>query len=276
MGKKRTNAAKKKQVAKKRLSSAYGVSVQKGGTIARNKGAIGANHLPDGKQKNAQKQNGSSSNGQEKINNIAPGQAFGNGLSGDKRPRGSHGENDEFERSHASLEERSLALQARNDEQRRCKKGRRKQHKKGWGKFVGPSATKFSPAMLTLAPKTTQQLVDDAADQVAQGMNDIGQRATTSLYGVSDVPGQSSLSAAASLNWKLRVSNVSSQEQQQPTKNNPYEALDVDSDSDNEWAMKKTKAVQQFQFKPASFSCHPTAFSAPIFTSEIDDIDPDL
>mmetsp|Transcript_41870 Transcript_41870/g.75441 ORF Transcript_41870/g.75441 Transcript_41870/m.75441 type:complete len:282 (-) Transcript_41870:52-897(-) len=281
MAKKRANATKKKQVArKKRLSSTYGVSVLKGGTQARKNGALDANANPvvDGNS-HAQKQNGASSNGEGNAKNIALAHNRSNGnntlmstqvIQG-KRSRDRQGENDEFQRMHASLEERSRALKARKDDQR-SKKGRQKQQKKGWGKFATP--TNFAPATLTLAPKTTQELVNDAADQVAQGMNEIGQQARNPFYGVSTIPGQSSLAAAASLNWEMQVlSNVGNQAPQSENQKNSFAAFDEDSDSDNEWGSTKIKAIQQFQFKPASFSFQPTISNPP---ADDDDIDPDL
>lgn len=289
MGKKRTNATKKKQAAKKnKLSSAFGVSVLKGGTISRNNGRLDPAAV-DGNA-HAKKLGGGPSLNKDMTAKTAPATGNDNTMQMDapgKRPRGSNGENDEFRRQHASLEERSLALQARKDEQRRVKKGMRKhQQQKGWGKFARPS-TNFAPATLTLAPKTTQQLVDDAANQLVQGMDEIGQRVA------SVAPGQSTLAAAAGLNWQMRVSDANAEAAQADTqaRNNPFAALDDDSDSDNEWSdMKPKKTVQQFQFQPASFSFQPASFSIPqapvepavnSFTSHApvgadDDEDPDL
>lgn len=168
-------------------------------------------------------------------------------------------ENCEFQRMHASLEERSLALQTHKHSQRRIKT---KQLKKGQ-KEIAPQ---FSPATLNLASQTTQELVDDAADQMAQGMNQIGQRTKTNVSGgLSSVPGQSSLAAVASRNWKMRLSNVPNQ---RPHQTNPFAALEDDSDKDDE-----LNTVQQFQFKPASFSFSP---SFPNARPVPDDIDPDL
>ncbi|KAL7536978.1 hypothetical protein ACHAXR_007517 [Thalassiosira sp. AJA248-18] len=283
MGKKRNNATKKKQAAKKKkLSSAYGVSVLKGGTIARNNGVLDTNCDADGNPQ-TKKQIGASSKGS--ANSTQP-HSNGSGNNGTtsthdtgKRSHTSRNENDEFKRMHDSLEERSLALQARTDDQRRSKKARQKHTKKGWGKFARPSTTNFAPATLTLAPKTTQELMDDAADQVAQGMVEIGQRTSIPLDGLAPtVPGQSSLAAAASLSWKLRVSNVSNQVQQPQNQNNSFAAFHEDSDSDNDWSDKKTKPIQQFQFQPASFSFQP-AISNPsveVAAGADDDVDPDL
>lgn len=279
MGKKRNNAAKKKQAAKaKRLSSTYGVSVLKGGTQAsRKNGALDAT-AGGGSHANHRKRNA------QTLAPAAPEQNRGRGgnaplstpVPPGERPR--DGESEEFERMHASLEERSLALQARNDERRRSKKQRQKRQKKGWGKFARPS-TNFAPATLTLAPKTTQELVDDAAHDVARGMNEIGRRAMVPpTDGASAMPGQSSLAAAASLNWKMRVSNVANPPRQPQDQNNSFAALGDDSDSDNEWADKETKVVHQFQFKPASFSFQPTVSKPPAMGPAVDgdDIDPDL
>jgi len=317
MGKKRNNATKKKQAAakKKRLSSTYGVSVLKGGTTHSSKQSnANASIGIDGKQ--GKKGGAVPNNGEGNTKQI-----LDNSLQqhpGKKRARNSkHGsEQDDFNHQYASLEERSLALSARKAEIQKKKKGNRKQQKKkGWGsKFAGPSSSstipKFAPATLSLAPKSTQQLVDDAANEVARGMNEIGSSnsnhqqsmmvanpvlgGTTTSY--TAIPGQSSLAAAASHNWKLRVSNISdnqTQQQQQAaqSQNNPYAALDTDSDddSDNEWSdKKKQKVVQQFQFKPASFSFQSSAASTTsnaVSTNipqqmgpsvEDNDIDPDL
>ena len=313
MGKKRNNATKKKQAAnkKKRLSSTFGVSVLKGGTTHSSKqNNANASIGIDGKQG----KKGGANNGEGNTKHIpdnSPQQPS------KKRARNSNdiSEQDEFNHQYASLEERSLALHARKAELQKKKKGnRRQQKKKGWGsKFAGPSSTttipKFAPATLTLAPKSTQQLVDDAANEVARGMNEIGSSSnhqqsmmvTNPILGSTTasstaIPGQSSLAAAASHNWKLRVSNISdnqTQQQQQQaaqSQNNPYAALDTDSDddSDNEWSdKKKQKVVQQFQFKPASFSFQSSATTSSSTVSnnipqimgpsvEDNDIDPDL
>jgi len=311
MGKKRNNATKKKQAAakKKRLSSTYGVSVLKGGTTHSSKqNNANASIGIDGKQG---KKGGAVPNNGEVNNKHIPDNSLQQ-QPGKKRSRNSNdgSEQDDFNHQYASLEERSLALQTRKAELQKKKKGnRRQQKKKGWGsKFAGPSniaTTKFAPATLTLAPKSTQQLVDDAANQVARGMNEIGSSSnhheqsmmvTNPIVGgtVSStaIPGQSSLAAAASHNWKLRVSNLDTQTQQQvaQSQNNPYAALDTDSDddSDNEWSdRKKHKVVQQFQFKPASFSFQSSATTTSSTVSndipqimgpsvEDNDIDPDL
>jgi len=288
MGKKKTtNAVKKKQVAKKnRLSSAYGVSVLKGGTISRNNGVIEtkSTSVADGNS-HAKNPSGTSTNGEGTANNKALNINDQNSaenfmptreISG-QRAQVRHVENDEFQRLHASLEERSLALQSRKDEQRRSKKERLQQQKKGWGKFARPSATNFTQATLTLAPKTTQELVDDATNRVAQGMAEIGQRACNALDSTA-MPGQSSLATAAGLDWKLRSSSMTNHANTpQHQYNNVYAALDVESDSDNDWteAGSKPMCAQQFQFKPASFAFQPTASSSG-FSNGVDDIDPDL
>ena len=286
MGKKRNNAAKKKQAAakKKRLSSAYGVSVLKGGTLARKNGVLDASPGADGKAQAKKQSNATSSIGAG-AKAISPGQQRDNGSGAareipGKRPRDTvASENDEFRRLHASLEERSLALQARKAEQMRGKKQRKKQQRKGWGgKFAGPSAaTTFAPATLTLGPKSTEELMDDAADCVAQGMNEIGQRAELSADGAIATEGRSSLAAAASMSWKLRVSNVASEamQQQSQNKNNAFAALEDDSDSDNEWGETKSKPpVHPFQFQPASFTFQPSGSSSTAVAD--DDLDPDL
>lgn len=283
MGKKRTNTAKKKQAAKKKkLSSTFGVSVLKGGTLASQNGVIlDANPIADGNKSQNKKQKGNN------AKKIAPEKNLGNrkntllqtsAIPG-KRTRDRQGENDEFDRMHASLEERSLASRARIEDQQRGKKARQKtRQKKGWGRFARPLNTNFAPATLTLAPKTTQELVDDAANQVAQGMVEIGQSRTTyPLGGVSAMAGQSSLAAAANFNWKMGVSNVSDRAEQPQNHSNAFAAFEGDSDSENEWGDKKAQVIQQFQFKPASFS-----FQAPTLNPQVmgpaldDDFDPDL
>ena len=286
MGKKKTNAAKKKQVAKKnRLSSAYGVSVLKGGTISRNNGVIDtkSTSVADGNSQ-AKTPSGTSTNGEGTAKNTAlniddrhiPEIFMPTREISGQRPRVRHFENDEFQRLHASLEERSLALQSRKDEQRRSKKVRMQQQKKGWGKFARPSATYFPQATLTLAPKTTQELVDDATNRVAQGMAEIGQRAYNSLD-ASAIPGQSSLATAAGLDWNLRSSSMTNQANTPQHQHNPYAALDVESESDNDWAEAESKPMcaQQFQFKPASFAFQPTALPSGL-SSGVDGIYPDL
>lgn len=290
MGKKRTSTAKKKQLAKKnKLSSAYGVSVVRGGTTAtaRNNGVLDSKLKWIDGSSSAKKpcvsscdgvKNGANSTASAKRNSVDCGQHTSGIL---YRPRVINCENDDFQHLHASLEERSLAVQARQDEQRQKKRIRRRgRQMNGFGTFARPSTTPFfAPATLTLAPKTTQELVDDATIHVAQGMNEIGRHATIErMDGASAMPIQSSLAAAASLNWKLRVSNVTSQLTAQEHHGNPYTALDNDSDSENSWAENNQKVdSRRFQFKPASFSFQPTTGSdVPVIACSGDGIDPDL
>jgi hypothetical protein len=302
MGKKRTSAAKKKQVAKKKkLSSAYGVSVLKGSTVSRNNGVIDANFAsPVGANTNSHVKNPirTLAHGDDgratSINNSATTLKGNQKKSADatimqpreisaQRLRVNHSENDEFHRLHASLEERSMALQARNNELCQRKKIRlqqQKKTKKGWGaNFAQPLVTtNFAEATLTLAPKTTQELVDDATNHVARGMSEIGQSVASNL--LTSMSGQSSLAAAAGLDWKLRAYESSNMQTKQSNAspqlqhpNNPFAAFE--SDSDNEWTDKaddKPNSVQRFQFQPASFSFQP---DVPQIALD-DDIDPDL
>ena len=105
-------------------------------------------------------------------------------------------------------------------------------------------------------------------------MNEIGQQGTNPFNGVSAIPGQSSLAVAASLNWKMQVSNVGNQAPQSQNQNNSFVAFDEDSDSDNGCANRKVKVIKQDQFKPASFSFQPTIISNS--PADNDDVDPDL
>jgi hypothetical protein len=278
MAKKKTNAAKKKQVTKakkNRLSSAYGVSVLKGGTKSRNKGVIDAKStsLDDG---NSQAKNpiGTSTNSEGKTKNTFSMPTLG--MMSNQGTRISHFESDEFKRQHASLEERSLALQARKVELLRIKKVRTQRHKRGWGKLARPSATNFARATLTLAPKTSQELVDDATNHVALGMAGIGQRASIPLD-ASAMQGRSSLAAASGLDWKLRASTGTIQPNVPQHQNNPYAALDIDSDSDVDCVEvgNTSMVTQQLLFNPASFSFKSTV-SSPKLPRNNDDIDPDL
>lgn len=278
MGKKRTNGPKKKQARKKKLSSAYGVSVLKGGTqLAREK--HGANLIDDGngdgnavsKQRSGVRKN--TGEGKSKHQSLGDNPLLSPHDTRKKRSPGSGGEREEFQRMHNSLEERSLTALARKQEQRKRKNGqRRHQQKKGWGKFTGPS---FAQATLNISPKSTNELVNDAADQIARGMSEIGQKAVPNMYdGLQVAPGQSSLAAAASLNWQLRVSNNADSnraQQQSPTEKNSFAALEDNSDSDNEWEEKNFNSVKQFQFKPASFTFQSTVSKPPA-----GDVDPDL
>lgn len=290
MGKKRVSATKKKQLAKKnKLSSAYGVSVLKGGTIARNNGVLDSKLTSVDGSASAKRPSGALYNGEiicaptsllsaqsyaggDNVKQVSPRQ-----LPDKRRPRITHYEHEEFQHLHASLEERSLALQARQKEHRRMKKGRNnEEHTKGFGKFERPSSTSFfAPATLTLAPKTTQELVDDATNEVAQGMNEIGQHVTKShADGASSTIGRSSLAGAASLNWKLRVSNIPVQTTSEDHLNNPFAALDNDSDSENSWGEHNPKvSALQFQFKPPTFMFQPTI---PSMRPDESDVDPDL
>lgn len=288
MGKKRTSTTKKKQIARKtKLSSTYGVSVLKGDTIARNNGVLDSKLASIEGNSSAKNTIGSSGDGAKRITNSTASKrstpiGFNRHTPGRHRPRIGNSENDEFQHMHASLEERSLAIQARQDEQRQMKRNRQNcRQTKGFGTFARPStATLFAPATLTLAPKTTQELVDDATDQVSQGMNEFCRHATIEqMDGASEMPGLSSLAAVASLNWKIRVSNVTSQLPAQGNHNNPYAALENDSDSDNSWAEKgRNLDRRRFQFKPASFSYQPTIVSnvSVVPPCSGDDIDPDL
>ena len=265
MGKKRNNTAKKKKASKK----AFGVSVLKGGTIARKNGVINKNTLADGQHTQLKNKNKSSSN--SASNTAAPNQQPTHQLSGNQPS--SNNEHDEFLRSHASLEERHLALQARQKEIQKKKRGRKSQ-KKGWGNFAHPSAkVEFASATLNLGPKSTEQLVNEAADHVALGMTDIGQSAARNQYiEAKAANGQSSLAAAAGINWKIQVSNLN--EQSRPEQNNPFAALDDDSDSDNEWSGKKVVSAPKFNFQPASFSFQPPQVA--IATQNNEYVDPDL
>lgn len=287
MGKKRTSAAKKKQVAKKKkLSSAYGVSVLKGSTVSRNNGVIDANFAsPVDANNNSSLKNpirtlANGDDGKVKRDNnhqrksadatIRSQEIFG------QRSLVNHSENDEFHHLHASLEERSMALQARNDELRQRKKIRLQHQKKGWGtNFARPLVPNFADATLTFAPKTTQELVDDATNHVARGMSEIGQSVASIVFPAAS--GQSSLAVAVGLDWKLRAYESSNMQTKQSNAqqhlNNPFAAFE--SDSDNEWTDKaedKPNSVQRFQFQPASFLFQPDV-------SQIafdDDVDPDL
>ena len=269
MGKKRNNSAKKKKATKKQnLSSAFGVSVLKGGTIARNNGVINKNALADGQH--AQPKNKKMGTSSAAGATSAAAAIISNIEQSGTRPSNTN-ENDEFRRQHASLEERQLALQARQKECQKKKRGRKSQ-KKGWGKFAHPSTkVEFASATLNLGPKSTEQLINEAADHVAMGMTDIGQSAVSNHYAAASADGKSSLAAAAGLNWKMQVSNTNTSLQPSPEQSNPFAALDEDSDSDNEWSEKKADKTPQFQFQPASFSFQP----APAVTQYNQDVDPD-
>jgi len=291
MGKKRNNAAKKKKATKR-----FGVSVSKGGTIARNNGVIVVdkdNHYADGQ--NAQQ----SKNKRGKSNITATalpsgdttsisinGQLHTQNVPVKSNAAGNNQEKDEFHRLHASLEERSLALLSRQKETQKKKKGRHSQKKKGWGKhFAHPSEkVDFTPATLDLGPKSTEQLVKEATNHVAMGMTDIGQSVvgnhqfSSPVDQNSNLVGQSSsLAAAAGLNWQMQMNNAAQQQQQQQQQkqtieqNNPFAALDNDSESDddNDWSVKKVDSKPQFQFQPASFSFQPAQVVN-------EDVDPDL
>lgn len=251
MGKKRNNAAKKKQGAKKKkISATYGVSVMKGGTIARNNGIIETGNPMDAK----------SSVNKQYTKADASKLPQTNGPVKSKQARVSLNEQDEFARQQASLEERSLMQQAQKKHQRKTKK-----QKQGWNTFAGPAS--MAPPTLNLI-KTTQQLVDDAANQITQ-MSDFGQRL------VPAAEGQSSLAAAAGVNWNASVMAKKMQEKSDMKRAqlNSFAALNDDSDSDNEWADSKP-AAPQFQFQPASFSFQ-SSF-VPVVGPGEDDIDPDL
>ena len=287
MGKKRNNATKKKQAAKKnKLSSAFGVSVQKGGTISRNNGVLDNSSMADASAE-AKKHKASIGDGNTKIisltnhNNGTDGNSSTLGNSG-KKSRNGNNENDEFNRLNASLQERSLALQARKDDLCRSKKERQKHQKKGWGKFARPTKNSLAPATLNLGPKSTQELVDDAANKVAQGMNEIGQQhpVTNSIPSYSTaafIPGQSSLASAAGSNWKMQVSNVQNTTQQSKNENNPFATLDWESDNDMDGdGPKPSASVQQFQFKPASFAFQSNFINLPAVAPGVgNDIDDD-
>ena len=251
MGKKRNNAAKKKQGAKKKkISATYGVSVLKGGTIAKNNGIIETGNPMDVKSQNKQTAKSSFPKAMHSDESNAQ----------QKQSMSNPNEHNEFQRQQASLEERSLIQQAQKKQQRKMKR-----QKKGWGNnFAQPSA--IAPATFNLT-KTTQQLVDDAANQVAQ-MSEIGQRL------IAPAEGQSSLAAAAGSNWLTNIAQQKAElkAEAQKAQTNAFAALN-DSDSENEWADGKQQKTPQFQFQPASFSFQ-SSFVA-VGPSE-EDIDPDL
>ena len=287
MGKKRNNAAKKKKATKR-----FGVSVSKGGTIARNNGVIVVdkdNHYADGQ--NAQQSKNKKGKSNISATTLPSGdttsisikrQLHTQNVPVKSNTAGNNQEKDEFHRLHASLEERSLALLSRQKEIQKKKKGRHNQKKKGWGKrFAHPSAkVDFTPATLDLGPKSTEQLVKEATNHVAMGMTDIGQSSVgnhpfaSTVDQSSNLAGQSSLAAAAGLNWQMQLNNTAQQQQQQQQtieQNNPFAALDNDSESDddNDWSVKKVDSKPQFQFQPASFSFQPAQVVN-------EDVDPDL
>jgi hypothetical protein len=114
------------------------------------------------------------------------------------------------------------------------------------------------------------------------GMTDIGQSVvgnhqfSSTVDQNSNLAGQSSsLAAAAGLNWQMQMNNTAQQQQQQQKQtieqNNPFAALDNDSESDddNDWSVKKVDSKPQFQFQPASFSFQPAQVVN-------EDVDPDL
>ena len=251
MGKKRNNAAKKKQGAKKKkISATYGVSVLKGGTIARNNGIIETGNPMDAKSQNKQTAKATIPRSlQSDTSNLHQ-----------KQSMCSPSEQNEFQRQQASLEERSLIQQSKKKHKRKMKT-----QKKGWGSdFAGPST--MAPATFNLT-KTTQQLVDDAANQVAQ-MTDIGQRLT------APAEGQSSLATAAGSNWLANMAQEKAELRSEAEKSqmNTFAALD-DSDSENEWTDGKQQKASQFQFQPASFSFQSSFVAVGPST---DEIDPDL
>ena len=284
MGKKRNNIAKKKKATKR-----FGVSVSKGGTIARNNGVIVVDKDNHADGQNAQQSKNKKGKSNSTAATLPSGEITSISINRQLHTQnvpvksnaaGNNQEIDEFHRLHASLEERSLALLSRQKETQKKKKGRHSQKKKGWGKhYAHPSAkVDFTPATIDLGPKSTEQLVKEATNHVAMGMTDIGQsivgnHASPSTVGQSsNLAGQSSLAAAAGLNWQMQLNNTAQQQQQQTIEqNNPFAALDNDSESDddNDWSVKKVDSKPQFQFQPASFSFQP----AQVLN---EDVDPDL
>lgn len=284
MGKKRNNTAKKKKATKR-----FGVSVSKGGTIARNNGVIVVDKDNHADGQNAQQSKNKKGKSNSTAATLPSGEITSISINRQLHTQnvpvksnaaGNNQEIDEFHRLHASLEERSLALLSRQKETQKKKKGRHSQKKKGWGKhYAHPSAkVDFTPATLDLGPKSTEQLVKEATNHVAMGMTDIGQsivgnHASPSTVGQSsNLAGQSSLAAAAGLNWQMQMNSTAQQQQQQTIEqNNPFAALDNDSESDddNGWSVKKVDLKPQFQFQPASFSFQP----AQVLN---EDVDPDL
>lgn len=279
MGKKRNNAAKKKKGTKKQhLSATFGVSVLKGGSILRNNGVIDKKTLADGNHAQSKNKKNGISNATATPSAAAliyvnEQSSTAHEITGN-RPSNSS-ENDEFRHASASLEERQLALQSRQKECQKKKRGRKSQ-KKGWGKFAHPSTkVEFTSATLNLGPKSTEQLINEAADHVAMGMADIGQSSAASNHYTagSSTGGQSSLSAAAGLNWKMQASvNNLVQQPPPPEQNNAFAAFEEDIDSDNEWSEGKVEPTPQFQFQPASFSFQ----AAPSVAQHNEDVDPDL
>ncbi|KAL7462016.1 hypothetical protein ACHAXS_004764 [Conticribra weissflogii] len=284
MGKKRNSSVKRKQAAKtKKLSSSFGVSVLQGGTITRNNGfpdrtSTGIVTSMGMKQKVVASYNNIGKTTKNDISNRSNGGC----LSYPSTPQTNHHEHKEFDRLHASLEERSLALQARKNDQIIHKKTRKTQQKKGWGKFARPvKEKKFAPATLNLAPKSTQELIDDAANQVAMGMIEIGKRTAINPFvpcSEASLIGQSSLAAACGMNRKHQASNDQNSETLQThNENNPFAALDWDSDNDLDGnSSNAAKTVSRLQFQPASFSFQSNVICHPVVGTLNDDFDPDL
>ena len=183
MGKKKSKTAKKKQAkaasrAKqaKAKTTAFGVSVVKGskgrGGAAGGGGGHGGNdHAASSVGHNTTKKGGgsgrinasSSANHTMKHDTMRLRQA----LSKDD-------ERNDFDRQHASLQERAEADRQRQQKAGGKKRGNRRHQQRAQESNPSSLFTNLAQSSIKLGPATVGELVDDAADRVAAGMTAIG------------------------------------------------------------------------------------------------------
>ena len=283
MGKKKSKTAKKKQAkaasrAKqaKAKTTAFGVSVVKGskgrGGATGGGGGLGGNdHAASSVGHSANKKGGGSGR------NSASSSAHHN-MQHDttKRAVTMDDERNDFDRQHASLQERAEARQRQQKEGGK-KRGNRKHQQHMQQPQSSSLFTNLAQSSIKLGPATVGEMVDDAADRVAAGMTAIG--AALSPVGTAGRPaappntpsstggvGGSAnmlqvLAAQKRQEWSAQkyMLQPESKAKDDQMGDNRFAGLDNgDSDSDdNGWGADGDQPVDAppaFNFAPASFA----------------------
>ena len=285
MGKKKSKTAKKKQAkaasrAKqaKAKTTAFGVSVVKGskgrgGATGGGGGHGGNDHAAASIGHNANKKGGGSGG-----RNSASSSAHHN-MQHDatRRAASMDDERNDFDRQHASLQERAEARQRQQKEGGK-KRGNRKHQQHMQQPQSSSLFTNLAQSSIKLGPATVGEMVDDAADRVAAGMTAIG--AALSPVGTARRPaappntpsstggvGGSAnmlqvLAAQKRQEWSAQkyMLQPESKPKDDQMGDNRFAGLDNgDSDSDdNGWGAadgdKPVDAPPAFNFAPASFA----------------------
>lgn len=179
MGKKKSKTAKKKQAKaasrakQKAKTTAFGVSVVKGskgrgGAAAGGGGNGGNDHAASfmGHNTNIKKSGGG---GRSNATSSSANDAMQHETT--RRAVSKDDERNEFDRQHASLQER---VEARQQKAGGKKRGNRKHQQHTQESQASSLFTNLAQSSIKLGPATVGEMVDDAADRVAAGMTAIG------------------------------------------------------------------------------------------------------